>query len=121
MQINPKTTIRLILTLGFFIISIGSSIGSSTGPSIGNVRAIYMTASTVNSSRFEELADALVESGGNAVVMDIEIGGGQLAFVPENEFLKTINPGRDFNDYKAKIKILHDKGIYAIARQVVFN
>ena len=131
---NYKTKLRPLLLLLILAIAIGVKIvstigaptGSPTGAPIGpptgdNVRGIYMTASTVASDRFQELVDTLVKNGGNAVVMDIEINGGQLAFIPENEFLKTINPGKDFNDYKTKIKILHDKGIYAIARQVVFN
>ncbi|MBU0727383.1 putative glycoside hydrolase, partial [Patescibacteria group bacterium] len=87
-----------------------------------SVRAIYLTASTVAyTSRFNELIDTLIENGGSAVVMDIEIGGGQLAFEPKNEFLKTINPGRAMNDYETIVNELHKKGLYVIARQVVFN
>ncbi len=152
MTIKPKPTIRLLLPLAFFIISIGASVVASaetklkivatsggqahgaksavalakvdeaTGPQqSGNIRAIYLTASTVASDRFQGLIDELIKNGGNAVVMDIEIGGGQLAFIPENEFLSTINPGRAMNDYKTIIENLHKQGIYAIARQVVFN
>ncbi|MBU0578260.1 putative glycoside hydrolase [Patescibacteria group bacterium] len=86
-----------------------------------SVRAIYLTASTVASNRFEEIIDTLIENGGNAVVIDIEHGGGQLAFEPKNEFLKTINPGSTTNNYEEVVNYLHKKGVYAIARQVVFN
>ena len=122
---KTKIIVSLIFIPSFFVILINSTIGATTVPTTvpttGNIRAIYMTASTVASDRLVSLTDELVKNGGNAVVMDIEIGGGELAFVPENEFLRTINPGRAMNDYKTIIEDLHKKGIYAIARQVVFN
>lgn len=118
---KPKNTIRILLALVIFAITTGSTIGSTTGSTTGNVRGIYLTAYTVSTNRFPELIEQLIESGGNAVVMDIELGGGQLAFVPENEFLRGINPGSETNDYRSIIDDLHTKGLYVIARQVVFN
>lgn len=87
-----------------------------------SVRSIYLTASTVAyTSRFNELIDTLIDNGGNAVIIDIEMSGGQLAFEPKNEFLKTINPGKALNDYETVVNELHKKGLYVIARQVIFN
>jgi len=127
MKIKYKNTIRTLLILFFAITAIGSNIGSAMESetdkinSPENIRAIYLTAHTISTSRFSELIDTLIEYGGNAVVLDIEHGGGQLAFVPENDFLKAINPGSPTNDYKTIIEDLHEKGLYVIARQVVFN
>ena len=63
------------------------------------VKSIYLTADTMSTARGKELIDALIENGGNAVVIDIEHGGGQLAFNPKNEYLKSINPGRSTLKY----------------------
>ena len=87
-----------------------------------SIRGIYITADTAASAHFWELVDALTASGGNAVVMDIESSGGQLAFIPESAYLTTINPGSTkLANLKSIIKKLHQRDIYVIARQVVFN
>jgi len=86
------------------------------------VKAIYLTAYSVASAGFPGFIDKLLETGGNAVVMDIEISGGKLAFEPKNEYLKTINPGSNtLHNLKEIVNYLHKRGVYAIARQVVFN
>ncbi len=87
-----------------------------------SIRGIYVTAGTAASANFMDIIDALIASGGNAVVMDIELSGGQLAFIPESAYLTTINPGSTTLDkLRSIIKELHRKDIYVIARQVVFN
>lgn len=87
-----------------------------------SLRGIYVTAHTISTDRFWELMDTMQASGGNAVVMDIELGGGQLAFIPESAYLASINPGSTkLSNLKAIIKELHRRDIYVIARQVVFN
>jgi len=87
-----------------------------------SIRGIYITADTAASNHFWEIIDALIASGGNAVVIDIESSGGQLAFVPESAYLTSINPGSTkLSHLKSLIKELHRKDIYVIARQVVFN
>lgn len=86
------------------------------------IKGVYLTAGTISSQRGKDIVNLVKEKGGNAVVIDIEHGGGQFAFVPKNEFLKNINPGSNtFKDIKNQINELHKNGIYAIARQVVFN
>lgn len=87
-----------------------------------SIRGIYVTVYTMTTSYFDELVDALLAAGGNTIVMDIELSGGQLAFLPENESLANLNPGSDtLDNLGAIVKDLHNKGIYVIARQVVFN
>ncbi len=87
-----------------------------------NVKGIYITANTISTGRGEKLIDLMIENGGNAVVIDIEHGGGLLAFNPKNEYLKGLNPGRStLNHLPELIDRLHKKGIYVIARQVIFN
>lgn len=87
-----------------------------------SIRGIYITAGTAASPHFMEIIDALIASGGNAVVIDIELSGGQLAFIPESAYLTSINPGSTkLANLKSLIKELHRRDIYVIARQVVFN
>lgn len=87
-----------------------------------NIKGIYITAESMGVGYYKKLVDALVKSGGNAVVIDIQHGGGLLAFKPKTEFLKQINPGTStLNNMPAIIDELHKKGIYVIARQSVFN
>ena len=86
------------------------------------IKGIYLTAYTMSTERGKELIDILLQSGGNAVVIDIEYGGGRLAFTPKNGVLKSINPGGTALDNLPEIiDELHEKGVYVIARQVVFN
>ena len=87
-----------------------------------SIRAIYLTAYTVSSKQFPNIIMQMIENGGNAVVIDIEQGGGKLAFEPKNEFVKSINPGSTtLHNLKEVVNYLHKKGVYVIARQVIFN
>ncbi len=87
-----------------------------------SIRGIYITAHTAASKHFWDIIDALIASGGNAVVIDVEVSGGKLAFVPEDPYLASINPGSTvLSNLKSLIRELHKKDIYVIARQVIFN
>lgn len=91
-------------------------------PAPASIKGIYMTAETVAGKNGKTLVSKLIASGGNAVVIDIQHGGGLLAFNPKNEGLKKLNPGSGrLNDLPKRIKEMHDQGIYVIARQVAFN
>ncbi len=91
-------------------------------PKPETIKGIYMTVSTyANEERRNALLDQMIASGGNALTIDIEHSGGQLAFIPKNEQLLELNPGKDTIDLKEMVETLHDKGIYVIARDVVFN
>jgi len=96
--------------------------GSSVQVAPASLKGIYLTASTAASSNLDEIIRKLINSGGNMVVIDVEHGGGRLAFTPKNEYLKKINPGSKMLDnLPVLIEKLKAKGIYVIARQVIFN
>jgi len=87
-----------------------------------SIRGIYLTASTFASPHGNVLITKLLEIGGNAVTIDIQAGSGLLAFRPQDEYLKKINPGSDLLvDLTERVKKLHDQGLYVIARHVVFS
>lgn len=87
-----------------------------------SLKGIYMTAETALSKYGKGLVTKLINSGGNAVVIDIQHGSGLLAFTPQNEVLKKMNPGSGrLNDLPEWIKEIQSEGVYVIARQVVFN
>jgi len=87
-----------------------------------SLRGIYITAGMASSDKFQPLVDKLIESGGNFIVMDIEMSGGKLAFIPENAYLSSKNPGSTtLANLKTIIKNLHKQDIYVVARQVIFN
>jgi hypothetical protein len=87
-----------------------------------NAKGIYMTVNTFSGKRADGLIDALLKSGGNSIVVDVEHGGGVLAFRPANPTLALLNPGTDaIPNFKERIAALHQKGIYVIARDVAFK
>lgn len=85
------------------------------------VRGIYMTSNTYASKGRDAMVDQLITSGGNAVTIDIEHGGGQLAFIPSTDQLKNLNPGSTAMNLKEMVDYFHQKNIYVIARNVVFK
>ncbi len=87
-----------------------------------SLKGIYMTAETAGSTYGKGLVTKLINSGGNAVVIDIQHDGGLLAFTPKNKTLKKMNPGSGkLNDLQFWVRDMQSQGIYVIARQVVFN
>ncbi len=87
-----------------------------------SLKGIYMTAEVAISKYGKELVASLLESGGNTVVIDVQHGGGLLAFNPKSESLRKLNPGSGrLNDLQFLVRDLQSQGIYVIARQVVFN
>ena len=87
-----------------------------------SLKGIYMTVETATSKYGKGLITTLLENGGNTVVLDIQHGGGLLGFTPKNETLKKLNPGSGrLNDLQFWVRDLQNRGIYVIARQVVFN
>lgn len=85
-------------------------------------KAIYLTVNTIAREYGNTLIDELIKQGGNAVVIDVQHGDGLLAFRPKNLLVKTLNPGSDtISNFPEIIQKLHEKGIYVVARQVVFN
>lgn len=85
------------------------------------VRGIYVTGPSAGGSRFEKLTNLVEKSDLNAMVIDIKEDHGNLTFKP-----KEGSPYEDIginyiDDPRKLIKVLEEKGIYPIARIVVFK
>lgn len=77
-------------------------------PAPAQMKGIYLAATTLGSTKGDQLIDALVKVGGNTVVIDVQVGG-QFAY-------PTTIP-----DMKGALQKLHDKNIYVIGRFVLFK
>ncbi|PAV29189.1 GTP-binding protein [Virgibacillus profundi] len=85
------------------------------------VRGIYVTGNSAGGSRFETLLDLVENSDLNAMVIDIKEDHGNLTFKP-----KEGSPYEDIaknfiSDPESMMQVLEEKGIYPIARIVVFK
>ncbi|TRM11924.1 GTP-binding protein [Lentibacillus cibarius] len=87
----------------------------------GAVRGIYVTGPSAGGSRFDELLNLVDNSELNSMVIDIKEDHGNLTIhVPED------SPYADaatnyINEPRKMLKVLEKKGIYPIARIVVFK
>ncbi|MFC4559326.1 putative glycoside hydrolase [Virgibacillus kekensis] len=85
------------------------------------VRGIYVTGPSAGGSRFEKLINLVETSELNAMVIDIKEDHGNLTFKPK-EGSPYQDIGKNFIDNPEKMmKTLEEKGIYPIARVVVFK
>lgn len=78
------------------------------------VRGIYFTGSTAAGETGKRLSDKLIASRGNAVVFDIDEGQGALTYGKSDQ--KPL-----LRDLSGFVKDMNSKGIYTIARIVVFK
>ena len=87
------------------------------------VKAIYMTSWVASTKAWRaELADFVKKSEINSIVIDIKDYTGTLAFDSDNALIKSVGSEEiRVKDLKEFIKILHDFGIYTIARITVFQ
>lgn len=88
------------------------------------VKAIYMTACAVGTPSFRERLVGLIEDTEvNSIVIDIKDYSGTIAFSPEAEELKPAWSAAKCGatDMKDFVALLHEKGIYVIARLTVFQ
>ncbi|MFD2657793.1 putative glycoside hydrolase [Gracilibacillus thailandensis] len=85
------------------------------------VRGIYVTGHSAGGSRFEELLDLIDSTDLNAMVIDIKEDHGYLTYKPEEELPYDGVAQNFMSDPKAVLKTLEEKGIYPIARVVVFK
>ncbi len=95
-----------------------------------SVRALYATMNTVsNQKRLDTLIDTARRAKANALVVDVKGSGGELIFdvldAPSNTTLtgsaKTAGVKDDILGAQKLTRELHDKGVYVIARIVVFQ
>lgn len=87
------------------------------------VKAIYMTQCVVGTKDFrQDLVDLIDETELNAVIIDIKDYTGKLGFDTENPKLKaSVSDACGASDMPEFISLLHEKGIYVIARITVFQ
>ena len=88
------------------------------------IKAVYLTGwSAGYEPRLAYIIDLAKKTEINAVVIDIKDYSGELSYRTELEDAEKYGKGRDLKILKpnALIKRLHDAGIYAIARQTVFQ
>lgn len=87
------------------------------------VRGIYMTACAASSSSFRNKLISLIdETELNSVVIDVKDFSGTISFVTKDpRYRQETVSGCRVADMKGLVKMLHEKGIYVIARMTVFQ
>lgn len=82
------------------------------------VRGLYWTAQTAGSDeRRKELLTYMLERGINAVVIDVKMDDGEIAFEPKNDSLKPFAQEHPaIADLEAMLNEVGEAGIYRIAR-----
>lgn len=86
------------------------------------VRGLYWTAYTAGTDRGKTLADYAVRSHLNAIVVDLKLDNGTLAFVPNDPGLKKNAPRLPaIADLEALLTTLAEKKMYRIARIFVMR
>ncbi|MGP4041168.1 putative glycoside hydrolase [Gracilibacillus sp. D59] len=85
------------------------------------VRGIYVTGHSAGGSRFETLLDLIESTDLNAMVIDIKEDHGYVTFKPDEKLPYEGVAHNFMKDPKKVLKTLEKKGIYPIARIVVFK
>lgn len=85
------------------------------------VRGLYVTGPSAGGSRFESLIDLVESTDLNSMVIDVKEDHGNLTFNPEEGSVYEDIALNYIDDPKAMLKNLEEKGIYPIARIVVFK
>ncbi|MFG6115581.1 putative glycoside hydrolase [Halobacillus sp. MO56] len=85
------------------------------------VRGIYVTGNSAGGSRFESLLELVGSTDLNAMVIDIKEDHGNITFKPDED-----SPYYDIaqpyiKEPRKMLEVLEEKGIYPIARVVVFK
>ncbi|WP_028782057.1 putative glycoside hydrolase [Thalassobacillus devorans] len=85
------------------------------------VRGIYVTGNSAGGSRFESLLELVGSTDLNAMVIDIKEDHGNLTFKPD-EGSPYYDIAKPFiKEPRKMLEVLEEKGIYPIARVVVFK
>ncbi|WP_164669464.1 putative glycoside hydrolase [Virgibacillus doumboii] len=85
------------------------------------VRGIYVTGPSAGGSRFDNLINLVETSDLNAMVIDIKEDHGNLTFKPKKGSKYEDIAVNYINEPRKMLKVLEKKGIYPIARIVVFK
>ena len=84
-------------------------------------RGVYLTAYAASQAGFlEGILDRLAQYGLNAVVVDIKNNHGEVCYASDVPLAREIGAVRPLIDLPAVVQAVHARGMYAIARQVVF-
>lgn len=85
------------------------------------VRGIYVTGPSAGGARFDQLLDLVDTTDLNAMVIDIKEDHGKLTFKPEKGSPYEDIAANYIKDPVKMMEVLEEKGIYPIARVVVFK
>ena len=85
------------------------------------VRGIYVTGNSAGGSRFDTLVDLIDSTDLNTMVIDIKDDFGHLTFKPDEDSPFSDIALNYINDPEKMMQVLEEKGIYPIARVVVFK
>ena len=87
------------------------------------VKGIYLTAYSAGSpKKLDEMIDLIEKTELNAIVIDTKDYGGKVLYDSNIELVNEFKlENNQVGDLKAVINKLHEKGIYVIARQTVFQ
>lgn len=85
------------------------------------VRGIYVTGHSAGGDRFETLLDLVETTELNAMVIDIKDDHGYLTYRPDQDSPYYDIAKNYINDPEEMMNVLEEKGIYPIARIVVFK
>lgn len=85
-----------------------------------NLRALYISPTSVRSKR-RTVFDLIDNYGFNAAVIDVKDDFGRLTYGSELPLAKEMNNDRARVDVRGLLKQLKERGVYTIARQVVFK
>jgi len=86
-------------------------------------RGLYVTGHSVAHSRYDTILEMVESTELNALVIDVKDDHGHVTYNSELEIVKELNSNRShpIKDLKAVLDDLHERGIYTIARVVVFK
>ncbi len=91
--------------------------------SMVKARGLYVTGHSVSHPRYEKILEMVASTELNALVIDVKDDHGHVTYNSELEIVQELNSNRShpIRDLKAVVEDLHEKGIYTIARVVVFK
>lgn len=89
-------------------------------PVPGEVRGLYWNAVTAGSASIKKIAATAIKNGINAVVIDVKLDNGALAFMPRDPLLRQfVALPATIGDLDGLLRFLEESGVYRIARIAV--
>lgn len=89
--------------------------------SIHDRRGVYLTAYAASQATLlDEVLDKLAQYGLNTVVVDVKNNHGEVCYPSQVALAHQCGAVKPLLDLPALVRAIHDRGMYAIARQVVF-